>query len=48
MYIYDQSITRARTIDELTSGAPVLPSEDARVQDQEMILIDGVLTPVAR
>jgi hypothetical protein len=48
VYIYDQSITRARTIDELTSGAPVLPSEDARVQDQEMILIDGVLTPVAR
>jgi len=48
VYIYDQSITRARTIDELTSGAPVLPSEDARVQDVEYILIDGVPTPVAK
>lgn len=48
VYIYDQSITRSRTIEELTSGVPVLPTEDARVQDQEMILIDGVLTPVAQ
>jgi len=48
VYIYDQSITRARTIDELTSGAPVLPSEDARVQDKEYIAIDGVLTEVAK
>lgn len=48
VYIYDQSVTRARTIDELTSGAPVLPSEDARVQDVEYILIDGVPTPVAK
>lgn len=48
VYIYDQSITRARTIDELTSGVPVLPTEDARVQDQEYILIDGVPTPVAK
>ena len=48
VYIYDQSVTRARTIDELTSGAPVLPSEDARVQDKEYIVIDGVLTEVAK
>ena len=48
VYIYDQSITRARTIDELTSGAPVLPSEDATVKDEEYIVIDGVLTPVAK
>lgn len=48
VYIYDQSITRSRTIDELTSGVPVLPTEDSRVKDQEMILIDGVLTPVAK
>lgn len=48
VYIYDQSVTRARTINELTSGAPVLPSEDAKVQDVEYILIDGVPTPVAK
>ena len=48
VYIYDQSITRARTVYELSSGAPVLPSEDARVQDKEYIAIDGVLTEVAK
>jgi hypothetical protein len=47
-YIYDQSITRARTIAELTSGAPVPPSEDARAQDEEYIVVDGVLTLVAK
>ena len=48
VYIYDQSITRSRTVYELASGVPVLPTEDARVQDQEYILIDNVLTPVAK
>lgn len=48
VYIYDQSITRARTIEELTSGVPVLPSEDAGVKDKKYIVIDGVLTEVAK